>query len=58
MSEKLESWAKKTREGNAPLLIWNVPIELKQKFKSKCARKGITMQEGLIQILRKSCKND
>jgi len=44
---------KKTKEGNCVLLFWNVPKELKRKFKIKCVEKNMTMQEVINDLLKK-----
>ena len=38
-------------EGHSEMLVWNVPIELKNKFKAECIMKGTTMREELITLM-------
>jgi len=46
----------KNREGNEPLMLWNIPAELKMQFKIKCVEKGVTMQDAVISFLQKFVK--
>jgi hypothetical protein len=34
-------------------LIWDVPPEVRNKFKAACARKGVSMKEAVIAFLKK-----
>ena len=34
-------------------LIWNIPINLKTKFKAKCAQNGISMKDAIIDLMKK-----
>ena len=47
---------KKLKPGNTTLFIWNVPIEEKQKFKSKCAQNGTSMQAVIIDFVNNYSK--
>jgi len=33
-------------------LVWDVPQDLKQMFKAKCVRKGISMRKALIDFMK------
>lgn len=46
----------KNKDGNDPLLIWQVPAELKKKFKIRCLEMGITMQDAIVDMLKKFVK--
>jgi hypothetical protein len=43
-------------ENYCELLIWNVPVRLKRIFKSKCNLKDISMQDAVIDMMKKFCK--
>lgn len=40
-----------TQEETTELLIWDVPIELKIKFKSICAERKVSMKETIIKMM-------
>lgn len=41
----------KTKKANCEMLLWDVPMEVKLKFKAKCAEKNITMRQALIDLM-------
>jgi len=46
----------KDEEKRGELLIWDVPPELKRKFKAKCAELGVSMKDTIIEFMTKFCK--
>jgi hypothetical protein len=40
-----------------PLLIWNVPPKVRQQFRIACLRKGVSMQDAIIQFMTGYGKN-
>jgi len=38
------------------LLIWQVPAELKKRFKAACVRRGTTMRAEVIKLMLKLAK--
>ncbi len=42
---------KKKKKGHTTLLIWNIPIPLKRKFKAVCAYRGLSMTEIIKQTM-------
>ena len=48
---KPNPYFKRIEKGTTELLIWNVPVELKQKFKGTCVIKEDTMREAIIRFM-------
>ena len=48
---------KKTPKKECELLIWGVPRKLRDRFKAKCVRKGVTMKETVVDLLRNFVSN-
>lgn len=48
--------AKEREKDLTELLVWDVPAELKTKFKTKCAEKNVTMKDAIIELMTKFCK--
>ena len=46
----------RVKDGHKPLMVWNVPEELKKKFKMKCAELGKTMEEAIVDLIKKWVK--
>lgn len=46
----------RTKPGHKPIMTWNVPEDLKKKFKIKCAKEGITMEEAIVNLIKKWVK--
>jgi len=38
------------------IMIWNIKIKTKQKFKAWCAKHGLTMREGFEKLLKENLK--
>jgi len=55
MSKKKQVPKRKPKDGCSALLIWNVPIDLKAKFKAACNLKRISMERGIINLMEKFC---
>jgi len=47
---------KKIMKGHCEVLIWNVPIELKLRFKAKCVAKNVTMRDTIIRLMNNYAK--
>ena len=48
--------AERKKKDECELLIWNVPLELKNKFKARCALLKITMRDAIIDFMTKFSK--
>jgi hypothetical protein len=55
MSKKKPVPKRKPNDGCCALLVWNVPIDLKAKFKAACNLKRISMERGVINLMKKFC---
>ena len=40
------------------LIVKDIPVEVKNKFKALCAGKGKTLKEELIRLMREAIEND
>ena len=50
MSKKRSS--SRNKPGNVTVQIWNVPGEVRARFKAACARKGVTMEDAVVSLLK------
>ena len=48
---KTKNIVHKKEKKNCALLFWDIPIELRTKFKVKCAEQNITMREAVINLI-------
>jgi antitoxin component of RelBE/YafQ-DinJ toxin-antitoxin module len=51
MDTATKTRAKKAEE--TELLVWNIPRDVKAKFKAYCASRGLTIREAIIQLMKK-----
>lgn len=47
---------KNKEESGKPLHVSNIPIDLKNQFKAKCAIEGKSMQEKITDLIKEYCK--
>jgi len=47
----------KSQPGTKPLMVWNIPEKLKKRFKTVCARRGITMKQAVINLMKQFVRN-
>ena len=48
----------KTKPQYAVLYLRNIPIDLKRKFKSICAERGVTLTEGIVELIERKLQDE
>jgi hypothetical protein len=51
----MEKKEKKEHAKTVALLIWSIPSNLRDAFKSKCAERKTTMKKAIIDFMRSFC---
>ena len=45
------------KEGKVELTVWNIPPDVRKKFKLACMKKDVTMRETLINFMKRFARN-